>query len=199
MRPYFLTGLALLIAAPQVPADNCRRATAVYHPTYVTPTYGHHVLDYHQQVVLVPKAFQVVKALDAYASVGDEYRQAYFAKLVAEELAKIAETKRQLEQPAPAIPPAAKDPKIPQLDQVKADDTKTVKMMFDNSCVKCHQPNTKRLDLTGDPTKLTYEQRGEILDRIMAPEHDKLFMPQNGKPVGGNELTAMWNFKRAAK
>jgi mono/diheme cytochrome c family protein len=199
MRPYFLAGLACLIAAPNVPADGCRRAT--YQPAYVAPTYAHHGYDYHQQIVLVPKAFQVVKALDSYASVGDEYRQAYFAQLVAQELAKIAETKRQLEQPAAPIPAAktGPEPKIPQLDQVKADDAKTVKMMFENSCVKCHMPNTKRLDLTGDPSKLTYAQRGDILDRIMAPEHDAAFMPQNGKAVSGAELTAMWNFKRAAK
>lgn len=196
MRPYFLVALAGLVAVPNAPADGCRRATTVHHQAYVTPVYGH---NYHHvnQVVLVPKAFQVVKALDAYSSVGDEYRMAYFAKQVADELARIAEAKRQLEQPAAPIPQAKGD--IPQLKEpVKADDVTVVKKMFADNCAKCHLPNTKRLDLTGDPTKLTLAQRDEILDRIMAPESHESFMPQGGKPVDGAALTAMWNFKRAA-
>lgn len=191
--------ITALTTAPMA-ADSCRRATAVhYAPAFAAPAYGHHGYAY-QNLVVVPKAFQVVKALDSYSSVGDEYRQAYFAKLVAEELAKIADLKRQLEQPAappllgpnPNIPPAA-----PKADAGN-NDLRVFKAMLENKCASCHQPGSKRLDLSGDPTKLSYEQRGEIVDRVMAPDSDALFMPKGKPPVSGEELTAAWRFKLAA-
>jgi mono/diheme cytochrome c family protein len=194
----------LLCVPPAAVADNCRRATT-YTPAYVAPAYGHGYYDYaYQQYIIVPKAFQIVKALDSYSAVGDEYRQAYFAKLVADELARIADAKRQLEappapQPQP-VPNLAPNPAIPPAKgDANGGTARTFKAMLDAKCAKCHQPNTKRLDLTGDPNRLTFEQRGEIVDRIMAPESETGFMPKDSAPVTGEELTAAWRFKLAAK
>jgi mono/diheme cytochrome c family protein len=108
--------LVLVVGVTESRAEGCRRVAIVqsapvvspgYVQQVVTPTYGH---GYVQQV-LVPQVQPIAVNPDFYFSVGDEYRQLAFAKLIAAEYAKMMQPQQPL-GPAPqgivqpTIPPA---------------------------------------------------------------------------------------------
>lgn len=143
--------LAVLVVAMSAPASDCRRVSHV--PSYVAPVvvHGH---DYHQQVVIVPKAIQVVKALDSYASTGDEFRQAYFAKLVAEEYAKIVELQRQQLNLGPAPTGPVQPPIPPAKESLSAPKAPKIAQILKDRCASCHSEGKTAPNLAGDPDRI---------------------------------------------
>lgn len=83
--------------------------------------------------------------------------------------------------PPPPVPqpPSDKDHQHPNQPPPKApaSPAEQVTKFFHDACVKCHKPNTKRLDLTGDVTKLTRPQLLDVYFRITAPDDSKKVMP----------------------
>lgn len=109
-----VSGLLLLVVslvtATDATADNCRRVVV---PTYTAPVYHapayHAPTVYHQPHQVIEKVVEkVLVNHDFYFSVGDEYRELAFAKLVAAELVKL-----QAQQQPPAPPQAAPEASYP--------------------------------------------------------------------------------------
>jgi len=110
--------LMLVIGVTESRADGCRRVTVVqsapvvatgHVQSVVVPSYSYGGHGYVQQVI-APLVQPIAVNPDFYFSVGDEYRQLAFAKLIAAEYAKMIPPQQPL-GPAPQgvvqpIPPA---------------------------------------------------------------------------------------------
>jgi mono/diheme cytochrome c family protein len=202
-----LAALAVVLLAVPAGADGCRRVAygGYAQPAYHAPAYdyGHNYYD----TVIVPKAIAVAVHPEFYYSVGSEYAQAAFARLIAQELAAIAEAKGRLERPAgpppvaaPAavgpIPPAAPDPQPRAAADPNAGPLGIARAMAAESCVRCHKPGSARMDLS-DFGRLSRAQLLEVKDRLTTGD-PKDAMPQGGKPVADVQLNAVDALLRAA-
>lgn len=114
---------------------------------------------YEQNVVLVPKAFQVQVPLDSYASVGEEYRQAYFARLVAEELYRLSQQRG-------AIAPTLGGP-----TGALAANTK-IAAILESRCASCHN-GQQSPDLSGDPESVSEIARLKSVVQVSAGKMPK--------------------------
>jgi hypothetical protein len=88
-------------------ADTCRRVvvtTPAPVVAYQAPLVTHHA--HAQNQVLYPYAEKILVNSDFYYSVGDEYRQLAFAKLVAAEMLKAQTAQTAAPAPPPALGPA---------------------------------------------------------------------------------------------
>lgn len=124
-RWFAVLGVVTLILVASVTegrADTCRRVVSVQSApivtqSYVAPVYSH---GYVQQQVLVPQVQALAVNPDFYFSVGDEYRQLAFARLVAQEYAKMVQSQPQPQQyplgpsPAPIVAAPKKEALIVQ-------------------------------------------------------------------------------------
>lgn len=186
MRKVVAAVLAALFVVPNIATSgDCRRVAHV--PAYVAPVHvGHGYANFHhQQVVIVPKAIQVIKALDSYSSVGDEYRQAYFAKLVAEEYAKIVELSKQHQAatgPAPTGP-APKEAIAAPKQELR------VAVILKDRCASCHSSGKQAPDLSGDPDKIDETTR---LRAFLAVAQGKMPKGKPSLPQEEFNLLAEW-------
>lgn len=211
---YMQFGLGVLLAmccvtqTQQAQADNCRRVgvTNTYVAPYVAnhyvaPTTYQHAYNYE---TLVPFVQKVVVNPDFYFSVGDEYRQLAFAKLVAAEYAKIAPQQQIVVQQAPpqatANPPKESvivqpqvPPPVPPLPVVGTGaECKPVmtglpdgfKKLVEAKCANCHSSGKAKAYL--DLSSL------DQLHNLPLATRDRMFrsvsngrMPKGGKVADG--------------
>ncbi len=179
--PIIASLVAILIAVPTSRGGDCRRIT--YTQPYVQ-TYHATNYDYYN-TVLVPKAFAVQVPLASYTSVGDEFRQLYFARQIAEELAKInASRPSEPIQPAagPNAPPAAGPPGATNLAPKVYT---TIKDVIFNRCASCHDPkkDPARTNWAIDPDKIP----GKIA-KAGALKCTLGLMPKRGPQLPDSEL-----------
>lgn len=147
-----LVGLFLLL--PTAHADNCRRVgvsySTGYTPTYA-PTYQYQAQFAYQYETLVPFVQKVAVNPDFYFSVGDEYRQLAFAKLIAQEYAKLTPPQAPplLMQPPPQgiqAPPAKENVVVQTPAIAPGVECKPVttglpegfKKLVETKCATCH-------------------------------------------------------------
>lgn len=142
MRKILAAALSALLCVPfpALAAPQCRTANCNHvQQAYVAPAYVQQAVIYDQNVVLVPKAFAIqVAPVNAYLGVADSYRDAHFAKQVAEELFKL--NQQFAPQPGGAAPQQAPKAATSKIGQILA-----------NSCASCHMPGKHEPDLSGDP------------------------------------------------
>lgn len=164
--------VVLLLAAPKADAQNCRYtgyAANVYH----APVYQQAVVQYDYNTIIVPKAFQVQVATPYYLGVADDYRQAFNAKAVAEELAKIIDLQRQALAANGAAP-------LPLTTQKP---TSKIGAILANRCASCHAPGKQEPDLSGDPEKISEVVRLKTFAAIARGE-----MPKGKPPIPQDEF-----------
>jgi len=165
--------LALATCLQTANADGCRRVVThqqvIHHAPVQTVVVADHHNAFHQgfhETVIVPKAFRVVVSQDAYSTVADEYRQAIFARLVAEEYAKILSARQPgSPAPGPAATPTPTTP-IPKADPIP-DLTPAIEKMM----------RQKELELQGFK-KLDAD---ELLPTLDTPVNPKLVQVIAGK------------------
>lgn len=156
--------VALVIPLPAV-ADHCR--TTTFQQAYVAPVYAqkivqHQVYDYNQ--IIVPKAFQVQVAAPFYMGVADDYRQANFARQVAEELLRLQAN-------------TANGQALTQKPQSR------IAAILATNCAGCHGPGTQQPDLSGDPESIPELARLKSFAAVTRGE-----MPKGKPPLAQNDF-----------
>lgn len=196
--------VAMFVSPAASVAGDCR---AVYRPAVVqqqviVPSYSQSFSTYGHNTIVVPKAFAVEVLPQYYAAVSDDYRQLEFAKLLAQELAKIAEANRQLSQPQPAPAPSAPvapvDPIPPAKDLPPAGklapppgqalrQQSKIGIVLATRCAGCHDSKSKTSHpLDGDPDKVPEVDR---LRAFLSVSVGK--MPKGKPPVSNDELNTI--------
>jgi mono/diheme cytochrome c family protein len=160
--------LGILLAVPTASADT----NHVAQVSYVAPTYAAY------DTVVIPKAFAFNVAQSMYLGVSDDARQLAFARMVAEEYAKIGGPH------VPAASPAAAPQATASSNRSKIAD------ILNSRCVSCHNGQSKHGDLSGDPDKISETLR---LRSFLLVSTNK--MPKAPKPPVPNdelEVFAAW-------
>lgn len=175
MFRHFCLPVAIALLASQVAiAGNCRTVyqQAVVHQNVV-------VDQYQAFVPVIARAFKVEVLPQYYAQVGEEYRQAEFARQVARELLSLQQQQQAALQPA-QMPKAADTASTPQ-----AIPKLTVKSILEARCVQCHKAGSEgtHINLTGDPETFFQEERNEVLVSLV-----KGRMPKNADRIPQAEL-----------
>jgi mono/diheme cytochrome c family protein len=179
---------------PEAHSD-CRRVI-VGGQTYAAPVYAAPIYHQaHENIVLVPKAFLVQTRSDYAAGIGDEIRQKQFAKDVADELFRLMQEAQRVApaQQGGSRPPVDVTPNPAQ--PLKAEGV-TIKDVLAKNCVSCHGKGGNLPLLTGDPDKIDYLIRGDILNAVVEGR-----MPKNKPALTQEELNVVhaWQDRRKAK
>jgi hypothetical protein len=166
MFKYVLAGLLILVSGLPAIAQ-CNLRSRVVYPTYAAKVYTQYN-QYHYQaphnnykdIVLVPKAIEVVVSPDYYFSVSDYYRD----KLLVDALAgRILDLQRQQNQPPLVQPQPVAPPKVTQMPPVTPMTPVPVNppvakwenvpgtfqkpellQVLNTSCAKCHSPSNSK-------------------------------------------------------
>lgn len=191
----FIAAVAsVAIFAALASAQNCRTANCnvpLVQQAYVAPVYAQQHVVYDQNVILVPKAFAVnVAPVGAYLGIADSYRDAHFARQVAEELFKL----NQQFAPQPQAAPGGTAQPLAAPKKLSA-----IAKALGSNCVSCHMPGKKYPDLSGDPELMTETVRLKVFHRVgtetMPPKNEatgeKTTIPQ----VDYNAI-GEWAFKK---
>jgi mono/diheme cytochrome c family protein len=192
-------GLLAFFGALMLPEahSDCRRVI-VGGQTYAAPVYAAPIYHQaHENIVLVPKAFLVQTRSDYAAGIGDEIRQKQFAKDVADELYRMIQEAQRYQAPpqtgGQTRPPVDVTPNPAQ--PLKAEGV-TIKDVLAKNCVSCHGKGGNLPLLTGDPDKIDYLIRGDILNAVVEGR-----MPKNKPALTQEELNVVhaWQDRRKAK
>lgn len=191
---FLLLLVGFLMMAKTARADNCRHVGSYVAPTYTATNYQHaYQPTYQTYQTLVPYVQAVAVNPDFYFSVGDEYRQLAFAKLIAAEYAKMVPAQApnvanypvgppQQQPQAAAMPLAAKEQTSAS---VRTALPPGLREMVEKSCQKCHSSGKGQqlLDLTNLDTLYT----------LPLATRDRMFrsvsngrMPKGGKSAEGD-------------
>lgn len=200
-----LAAVVLFLCLADVRAENCRRVTTVVSPVVTTHA---PVVSYtgnlHAQQLLVPHVQPVAVNPDFYFSVGDEYRQLAFAKLIAQEYAKLMTQPQQAQPPVVPMPPASPgivqqgveapagkqfmampaDPKVPRLEcsPVKTNLPAGFYKLVETKCAACHTSGKGKIAL--DLSDL------DALSTFPISTRDRMFRSvSNGRMPKGGTVT----------
>jgi hypothetical protein len=163
MLKYILATITLIFLSFPASAQ-CNLRSRVVYPTYHAKVYNqyHYQAPYsnYKDVVLVPKAIEVVVSPDYYFSVSDYYRD----KLLVDAIAgRMLDLQRQQNQPAPQpkVTPVQPQPQPPQpvqpmqpVPQAKWENVPgtfqkpELLQVLNQSCVKCHSPSNPKSGLS---------------------------------------------------
>lgn len=184
--PALLAAMIVVVLAMPAPAGDCRRVNLQSYQTYVAPvTYSNQAYNY---ATYEPVVIKYVVPLASYTSVGDNYRDAYFAREVANELYRLIEAGKPNLGPAPSpMPAGAESLKAPQS---KSGKTKIATILADN-CVSCHS-GKQAPNLAGDPEAIPELVR---LRSFLAVSSGQ--MPKGKDPLGNDDLNELARWAKA--
>lgn len=159
---------------------------------------------HHNEVVLVPKAVQVVVSPDYYFTVGDAYRDALLADAIAY---RILYAQGKVDAPPGNTVPRYSDGKSAPVASAKGSGRTEAPIktavpdglvaLFTKSCIKCHAgvgptgANGIGLD---DPSVISEGARWKTYGLVNSGE-----MPKGGEPVKDDDVKLVYDWAKLAK